>query len=477
MSKIDDDSVEDFFKNADDSRFETEYNENDWNKMAQRLDEEEERLALLRRNSGRYIVAAGVLLLLLATSVSVYLYNSNNASKEVGPAINTSERTDTPSVDENTLQQIDSAQEMVAENQASDQNIESTASVENTSEGEEVESGSAPENRIDSKEKNNRDKILSQQATTDRSSDVRANEEASKNHIGDVEENHRSVNHESNLSDNEIKDETLIVAGTAALDEVDGATDTSILTDETVSENVKLSDSLDMVKPDTIKSVEELKANEEPEERKDENLPSPGRWMISVSLAPDFSKTPNSTFDVPVGSFGVSVSYQFARRWNISTGVARVDKKYWGYGDEYYPPYGYWNYVTNGEVPETVEGNCLVWEIPLSLAYNVVETKRSRLFVSAGVSSYLMRSEKYKYTFEDPNPGAAEGWSTDEPSSYWFDIGSLSVGYDFRVSPTVSLSVEPYYKIPFCGMGWADIDMYSTGVLFSARYRFLKQEK
>jgi hypothetical protein len=199
--------------------------------------------------------------------------------------------------------------------------------------------------------------------------------------------------------------------------------------------------------------------------------------MISLSLAPDFSKTPNSTFDVPVGSIGVNVTYQFAPRWNISTGIARVDKKYWGYGDEYHPPYGYWSFVTNGEVPDKVKGSCLVWEIPLSLTYNVIETKRSRVFVSVGVSSYLMRSEEYEYMFEDPNPGAAEGWSTDEPSSYWFDIGSLSVGYDFRVSPTVSLGVEPYYKIPFCGMGWADIDMYSTGILFSARYRFLKKEK
>jgi hypothetical protein len=258
---------------------------------------------------------------------------------------------------------------------------------------------------------------------------------------------------------------------------VSEATDASTLKEDGMAGNVVSVDSLNMVKTDSTEPKEELESAEKPEEKKDEDIQrTPSRWMISLSLAPDFSKTPNSTFDVPVGSIGINVNYQFARRWNISTGISRVDKKYWGYGNEYHPPYGYWSYVTNGEVPDKVEGNCLVLEIPLSVAYNVIETKRSRVFVSVGVSSYLMRSEEYEYTFEDPNPGAAGGWSTDEPSSYWFDIGSLSVGYDFRVSPSVSLGVEPYYKIPFSGMGWADIDMYSTGILFNARYRLVKRE-
>jgi hypothetical protein len=258
---------------------------------------------------------------------------------------------------------------------------------------------------------------------------------------------------------------------------VSEATDASTLKEDGMAGNVVSVDSLDKVKTDSTEPNEELESAENPDKKKDEDIQrTPSPWMISLSLAPDFSRTPNSTFDAAVGSIGVNVSYQFAHRWNISTGMARVDKEYWGYGDEYHPPKGYWTYATNGEVPDKVEGNCLVWEIPLSLSYNVIETKRSRVFVSVGVSSYLMRSEYYEYTFEDPNPGAEEGWSTEKPSSYWFDIGSLSVGYDFRVSPTVSLGVEPYYRIPFGGMGWADIDMYSTGILFSVRYRFLKKE-
>lgn len=201
------------------------------------------------------------------------------------------------------------------------------------------------------------------------------------------------------------------------------------------------------------------------------------RWSLSLVAAPDFSRTarggPTSTGD----AYGLIVHYQVFERWSISTGLVLTSKNYWGYGDEYHPPKGYWNAVTNGMIPERIDGTCAMVEAPISMSFTILETGRSRLFVSAGLSSYFMRNEAYDYTFESPNPGAATGWSTDKRSSLWFGIGNMSVGYDFRATRSLSFGVEPYYRIPFVGVGWADIDLYSTGILIAARYRFFKQDK
>lgn len=115
-------------------------------------------------------------------------------------------------------------------------------------------------------------------------------------------------------------------------------------------------------------------------------------------------------------------------------------------------------------------------EIPIVLQYSVLLKEKSRLYLSGGLSSYVMMSEAYKYKFEQPNPGAAEGWSTDESSTYRFKVGHVSVGYERRLSQRIWLGAEPFLKVPFAGMGWSKIDIYSTGIFFNLRYKIFKKE-
>lgn len=199
-----------------------------------------------------------------------------------------------------------------------------------------------------------------------------------------------------------------------------------------------------------------------------------GRFGISIIAAPDFSMTTNGGAIGHGEMVGIMLHYQVFNRWGISAGAMYNTKKYWGPGDEYHPPSGYWNALTNGVVPNRVDGACALYEIPVSVTFDVVRTKRSRLFASAGLSSYFMQNEDYYYKFDTPNPGSVTGWSGDKPTALWFGIGTLSMGYDFKATRSLSFGVEPYFKVPLEGIGWADIDLYSTGLMFAARYHFMK---
>jgi hypothetical protein len=200
------------------------------------------------------------------------------------------------------------------------------------------------------------------------------------------------------------------------------------------------------------------------------------RWSIVASFSPDFSTIGSQEYTAPGEAFGLVVHYHFNKRFSVSTGVVKSNKKYIGKGSDYKPSGNYWNNRTNGVVPEQVEGRCNVVEIPISIQYRVASLKNSSLFISGGMSSYFMRHESYKYTFETYNPGTDYSWASKKPSHFLFSIANFSVGYERNVSQRVAIGIEPYAKIPLANIGWANVKLFSTGASITFRYRLLKKK-
>jgi hypothetical protein len=219
--------------------------------------------------------------------------------------------------------------------------------------------------------------------------------------------------------------------------------------------------------------VEKLVEDLEEEEEQEQSLRVP-RVIITALVSPDFSTTSLSRYSKPSGVFGVLLGYRISKRFTVMTGVTKSLKKYEGYGEEYTPPAGYWQNRTNGVVPDEVEGNCGIVEIPLMVQFDILQRSKSRFFISSGISSYFMRSENYQYKFNEPNPGAANSWTAKKPTQYLFKIGHLSAGYDRFIGKNFSIGIEPFLKIPFEGIGWTDINLYSTGAYINLRYMILQ---
>jgi hypothetical protein len=211
-----------------------------------------------------------------------------------------------------------------------------------------------------------------------------------------------------------------------------------------------------------------------PEEGKDKTI-TPSRWSVAFVFAPEFSSTSFDKQTVPGSAYGLTIGYRILDRLTISAGVIKTHKKYVGYGEDYQPPAGYWQFRTNGIVPDEVSGQCSVIEVPLMLQFDVLRREKSRLFAAAGASSYRMLNEAYAYTFNEPNDGAADGWSTDQPSTYYFSVGHVSLGYDHRLYRGLYLGIEPYVKIPFGGIGWSNVNLLTMGAYVNVRYKFSKR--
>lgn len=251
--------------------------------------------------------------------------------------------------------------------------------------------------------------------------------------------------------------------------------DTSQHKTKPVFDPLQMADSLSKEKLSAESITEKASVTGSEEEDKDTNPRD--RWSIILAIAPDFSATGLlDGYTAPGESFGGMIGYHFLNRFSVMTGVFKSSKKYRGEGYEYNTPRGYWKNNTNGVIPERIDGACNVLEIPLMVRYNLAGSGKYNVFVSAGVSSYLLTSEKYDYTFASPNPGSKSGWSSERDSRYLFNISNISVGYERFLLPNLAIGIEPYVKIPLSGMGWSDINIFSTGAYLTVRYRMLKKE-
>ena len=204
--------------------------------------------------------------------------------------------------------------------------------------------------------------------------------------------------------------------------------------------------------------------------------PASPRLSLLLSIAPDFSTVAFDYYTDPGQSFGLMVHYHVKRSWSFSAGVVKSFKKYIGDGHDYTPPNGYWRKNTNGIIPETVNGSCNVLEIPVMVQYTITDKGKNRFLVGAGASSYIMLDQAYKYNFEQPNPGAKQGWSSHKTSTLYFNVINVTAGYEHRIFPGFMMGIEPYLKIPIEGIGWSDLKLYSVGASFTLRYIILNQK-
>lgn len=209
------------------------------------------------------------------------------------------------------------------------------------------------------------------------------------------------------------------------------------------------------------------------EEEAESSIRKKSKFSITALVSPDFSTTSLSKYSKPTRVFGFLLGYQIANRFTLMAGATKSLKRYEGYGSEYSPPEGYWENRTNGVIPDEVKGQCGIVEVPIILQFDALRKRKSRIFLAGGVSSYFMRSERYDYTFHEPNPGAAKNWTAKEPTDYLFKIGHLSAGYDHVIGKKFTIGIEPFLKVPFEGIGWTDINLYSTGAYINLRYNVL----
>ncbi|HYM94287.1 MAG TPA: hypothetical protein VET23_09125 [Chitinophagaceae bacterium] len=212
------------------------------------------------------------------------------------------------------------------------------------------------------------------------------------------------------------------------------------------------------------KGVVAITLTESKTKNRGKNKKNNNSLSFSVSAGPDISKARNSSTGRVTLSYGAGVNYTH-NRFSLRSGFYVAKKIYSANPNDYSLPY---------ILPSTiklvnVDANCSVFEIPLDLTYAFGQKQNSNWYAGLGLSSYLMTKENYTYWYKSSTSGQVYPRNdvANNVNKHYFSVLNLMTGYTRQLSKKISISAEPYLKIPLTGIGVGKVHLNSGGILFT----------
>ncbi|UKJ07605.1 outer membrane beta-barrel protein [Solitalea lacus] len=198
-----------------------------------------------------------------------------------------------------------------------------------------------------------------------------------------------------------------------------------------------------------------------------------GRFTFSVGAAPALNGV-NSFKDASFGGdFGIGVSMSLSKRWSVSTGAVYA-KMVYSTGFENYKPS---NPLSFNYSPQSIDADCRVLDIPLNLHYKVLDKNKNRITLGAGLSSYIMLREEYKFNYAYSSPSDPKYYEVNNQNKHWFSVANFQLQYDRKISPTTSIGIQPFVKVPLDGVGYSQVKLQSVGVAVKFNFDLNKNKK
>jgi hypothetical protein len=194
------------------------------------------------------------------------------------------------------------------------------------------------------------------------------------------------------------------------------------------------------------------------------------RFSLGLLYSPEVS-TVRWARPSSVGSnLGVTVEYYFTSRLRLNVAALRSVKRYAARGSDYHPPADYW---TKDYTIDKIDATCHITDLPINLRYDVLHHPDHAVFASVGLSTLLMRNERYIYAYQHYGKPETRDWSLANGSNHILSVLNLSAGYEHNLAGRWLLQGEPFVKIPLGGVGFGKVRLSSAGVFFSLKYRLL----
>ncbi len=196
-----------------------------------------------------------------------------------------------------------------------------------------------------------------------------------------------------------------------------------------------------------------------------------GRLRAGVMVSPDLSSIGLSGHLTVGTNTGVQLEYRLTNRFRVGVGAIYSVKLYSAEVEDYTVPYGFWSY---GVAPSEIEADCKILDLPVHLRFDAVRRPRYTAFVSTGLSSYIMLSERYGYYYPTSNPYLRPEWRGKRTGEHYLSVVNLSVGYERDLGRRFSWQAEPFLKLPLGGVGFGKVRLSSSGVFVSLKYKIGK---
>ncbi len=187
------------------------------------------------------------------------------------------------------------------------------------------------------------------------------------------------------------------------------------------------------------------------------------KFELSAFIAGDATTAKFKKVEKLSGTYGFGLNYAITKKLSIASGFAITRKLY--VGDSI-------DYQKQATLPATyklqsVDANCLVYEVPLNIQYQFRQNKKNSWVAIGGVSAYFMKNESYDYNYLWNGQPRKSNWTIENKNNQLFSILNLAVGYRRQFSKQLSYQIAPFLKVPLTGIGEGKVKLYSAGLQLS----------
>lgn len=195
---------------------------------------------------------------------------------------------------------------------------------------------------------------------------------------------------------------------------------------------------------------------------------------LSANYSPDISTVGSNEVNKIGSNLGLFLEYRFSKRLSLQAGIFRSMKYYDAYPEQY-------DWVWGKPVTplKEITAQCKMMDYPINIRYDFTQNTKSRIFSTAGLTTYKMMEETYDYDYEDnTNPSIKwHQWKGKTGKTFLTSNLNLSLGFEKQLAKKLSIQIEPFAKVPLKNIGFGKIPLISYGLMFSGKLAILTHKK
>ena len=257
-------------------------------------------------------------------------------------------------------------------------------------------------------------------------------------------------------------------SATARLLESSQPTTVNKIATDKPADSVLKSDTALAKKADTLAKKDTVATKTKKEKKTKETAKWLSRFELSAFGTADYTSVKLRNEDQVSWGGGLAIGYAVSKRFSVAVGFGVSEKKYGARLADYKNPP---TWGPRYEVDSNLTASCTVYEIPVLLQYNFINKGANHFFVTAGLSTYLMKREEYNYVYYYYGNEQHAMLEYKNQNKHVLSILSLSVGYRRQFNRKFAVQFAPFIKIPLSGVGQGRVNLYSAGLQLSAHWR------
>jgi hypothetical protein len=201
-------------------------------------------------------------------------------------------------------------------------------------------------------------------------------------------------------------------------------------------------------------------------EKKMDTLQKSSKIYWGIVFGPGFNRVKNQKLLKPGFDIGIMAGMSLLKgKAFVEAGLLYTEKYYFSDGK-------YFNMdKAGGSMPQgmdimSLEGSSRLFELPVKFKYSVFQKNKSGVFLSTGISSYLMTREENDYLAMMNGTEQSMSGSYNNNRRYIAVMANIGAEFNYKTGKNTRLRIEPYLQIPLKGIGIGSMPVMTTGLHF-----------